>query len=123
MAGLQWIRLDTTFFDNPKVFDLVDDNQHRVVIAHLSAMCHVGKTGGDGFFRENSLRRFAATRRDAEQLVKSGLWIPAPGGWEINDWAEYQSTDEAAKARSDRARKAARKRWENGKGDDDGATV
>ena len=82
----------------------------------MSAMCHVGKTGGDGFFRENSLRRFAATRRDADQLVKSGLWIPAPGGWEINDWAEYQISDDAAKKRSDKARLAAQERWRNQNG-------
>lgn len=111
MAGLQWIRLDTTFFDNGKVVALVDGNQHRVVVTHLSGMCHVGKTGTDGFLPEGALRRFAATKRDAIQLIESGLWIPVPGGYEINDWDEYQISDEAAKARSDKARRAAEKRW------------
>jgi hypothetical protein len=111
MAGLQWIRLDTTFFDNNKIADLVDTNQHRVIITHLSAMCHAGKTGTDGYIRENALRRFAATRKDGQVLVDSGLWIPAPGGWNINDWAEYQVSDDAARKRSDDARRAALSRW------------
>lgn len=111
MAGLQWIRLDTTFFENNKVTDLVDANQHRVVVAHLSAMCHAGKTGTDGYIRENALRRFAATKKDAYLLVDAGLWIPQPGGWSINDWDEYQVADAAAKRRSDKARDAAQRRW------------
>lgn len=118
MAGLQWIRLDTTFFDNGKIAALVDENKHRVVVTHLSGMCHVGKTGTDGFLPENALRRFAANKRDALQLVESGLWIPDQGGWSINDWAEYQVSDEAAQRRSDKARKAARKRWHGDNGED-----
>lgn len=116
MAGLQWIRLDTAFFDNPKIMDLVDRNQHRVVNAHLSMMCHVGKTGGDGYFTEGALRRYGITKKDAATAVDAGLWIPVRGGWEINDWAEYQVSDEAAKARSDKARRAAQKRWANRNG-------
>lgn len=112
MAGLQWIRLDTTFFDNDKIAGLVDEGQYRVIVTHLSGMCHAGKTGTDGYIRQGALRRFAATVKDAHQLVESGLWIPAAGGWDINDWAEYQISDEAAKKRSDKARKAAEHRWD-----------
>jgi hypothetical protein len=111
MSGLQWIRLDTTFFDNGKIANLVDERLHRIVVTHLSGMCHAGKTGTDGYIPANALRRFAAVPRDAEKLVESGLWIPQPGGWSINDWDEYQISDEAAKARSERARAAAEKRW------------
>lgn len=121
MAGRQWIRLDTTFFDNSKIVDLVDAGQHRVIVTHLSGMCHAGKAGTDGYIRENALRRFAGTRKDATVLVESGLWIPAPGGWNVNDWMEYQGTDEAAQMRSDRARKAAEKRWGNRNGGFDDA--
>lgn len=117
MAGLQWIRLDTSFPDNPKIMDLVDHNQHRVVVGHISMMCHVGKTGTDGYFPEGALRRYGITKKDAYTAAESGLWIPAPGGgFAINDWAEYQVSDEAAKARSDKARRAAEKRWANRNG-------
>lgn len=123
MAGLQWIRLDTAFPDNPKIMDLIDRNQHRVVVAHISMMCHVGKTGTDGYFAEGALRRYAITKRDAYTAAESGLWIPGRGnGFEINDWAEYNPSDDAALARSEKARKAAEKRWGNRNGSRDGAT-
>jgi hypothetical protein len=118
MSGLQWIRLDTAFPDNPKIMDLVDNNQHRVVVAHLSMMCHVGKTGSDGYFAEGALRRYAITRKDSVLAVESGLWIPATGGgFEVNDWAGHNPIDGAAMARSDKARRAAQKRWGNRNGD------
>lgn len=112
MAGLQWIRLDTSFPDNPKIMELVDNNQHRVVVAHVSMMCHVGKTGTAGYFTEGALRRYAITKKDAYTAADSGLWVPSRGGgFEIHDWAEYQLADGAAKMRSEKARKAAEKRW------------
>lgn len=116
MAGLQWIRLDTAFPANPKIMDLVDSGQHRAVVAHISMMCHVGRVGGDGYFSEGALRRYGITKKDAAALVDAGLWLPAPGGYQINDWAEYQVSDDAAQARSDKARRAAQKRWANRNG-------
>ncbi len=112
MAGLQWIRLDTTFPDSAKIMHLVDDNQHRVVYAQIAMMCHVGKTETDGYFPEGALRRYAISKKDAGIAVESGLWIPKPGGgFEINDWAEHNPVDGAAQARSEKARLAAQKRW------------
>jgi hypothetical protein len=124
MAGLQWIRLDTTFPDNPKIMDLVDNNQHRVVVAHVSMMCHIGKTETDGYFSEGALRRYAITKKDAGIAVECGLWIPKPGGgFAVNDWAESNPVDAAALARSEKARKAAEKRWRNRNGDGDAEAI
>ena len=114
---LQWIRLDTTFPDHPKIMDLVDQNQHRVVVAHVSMMCHVGKTESDGYFSEGALRRYAITKKDAYAATDAGLWIPSrANGFEINDWAGHNPVDDAAKARSEKARRAADKRWRNRNG-------
>lgn len=114
--ALQWIRLDTSFPDNAKIMDLVDQNQHRVVVAHVSMMCHIGKTETNGYFSEGALRRYAITKRDASVATESGLWVPAQNGYEINGWAEYNPVDGAAEARSEKAKKAARKRWDDEKG-------
>lgn len=119
MAGLQWIRLDTTFPDNPKIMDLVDRNLHRVAFAHVEMMCHVGKTLTDGYFAEGALRRYAITKKDATIAVESGLWVPGRGaGFEINGWAEHNPVDDAAQARSEKARRAAEKRWRDQRGGD-----
>jgi hypothetical protein len=120
MAGLQWIRLDTTFPDNPKIMDLVDNNQYRTVVAHVSMMCHIGKIGSDGYFAEGALRRYGISKKDAYTAVEAGLWIPARGaGFEINDWAGHNPIDAAAEARSEKARRAAEARWrkQNGRGE------
>jgi len=42
-----------------------------------------------------------------------GLWAPAPNGWQINGWDEFQISDEAARARRERAQKGGIKRAEN----------
>lgn len=118
MAGLQWIRLDCSFPDNAKIMELVDTNQHRVVVAHVSMMCHVGKSGTDGFFPEAAMRRYSVTKKDAYTAVDSGLWVPAPRGYSINDWDEYQVSDEAAQKRRERAQKGAAARWANARNGD-----
>jgi len=35
MAGVKWIRLDTTIFDNPKFLFLKEDRRYRLIILHL----------------------------------------------------------------------------------------
>jgi hypothetical protein len=52
-----------------------------------------------------------ATKRNAEDLVKAGLWHTDMGGWSINGWSEFQISDDAAKERSHKSREAALKRW------------
>lgn len=111
MAGLKWIRLDTTMFDNPKLLYLQEDKQHRAIVAYLQGMCYSGRHGLAGFVPSAALRIIGATTNDAKHLVNAGLWQPAPGGWEINGWAEYQLSDEEANRRSDKAKKAAAARW------------
>ena len=54
---------------------------------------------------------FHMTKREADQLAEVGLWLPSDGGWDINGWAEYQPTSDEMRVRSDKARKAAAKRW------------
>lgn len=118
MAGLRWIRLDTDMFDNPKLLYLQDDKRFRAIVTHLHAMCYSGKHGLGGFLPKAALRVLGATSVDATHLVTGGLWEPAPGGWQINDWDEYQLSDGETARRSDKAKKAAAARWavRNGRG-------
>ncbi|QRY48128.1 hypothetical protein JVX93_15880 [Mycolicibacterium boenickei] len=111
MAGLQWIRLDTSTFENPKLLYLQEDKQYRAIVAHLQGMCYSAKHGLSGFIPKVALRVIGATTGDATKLVTAGLWMPAPGGWEINGWAEYQLAGEEAARRSEKAKRAAAARW------------
>lgn len=123
MAGVKWIRLETTMFENPKLLYLKEDKQHKAIIVHLEGMCYSGRHGLAGYIPKAALRIIGATVADANRLVTAGLWEPAVGGWQIKDWGEYQLLDEEAAKRSEKAQKAAAARWGktgvNGVGDVD----
>lgn len=111
MAGVKWIRLETMMFENPKLLYLKEDKQYRAIVVHLEAMTYAGRHGLAGFVPKAALRIIGGMPSDAVHLVNAGLWTPAPGGWEINGWAEYQLADEEANRRSEKAKKAAAARW------------
>lgn len=111
MAGLKWIRLETTIFENPKLLYLKEDKHFRTIVVHLEAMAYSGRHGLGGFVPKAALRIIGGTLADANRLVASSLWTPAPGGWDINGWDEYQLANHEAAARSEKAKKAAAARW------------
>lgn len=116
MAGLKWIRLETSMFENPKLLYLQEDKQYRCIVSYLQGMCYSGRHGLAGFIPKAALRVLGATASDAKRLVEEGLWNPAPGGWSINGWDEYQLSNDEALARSEKAKKAAAARWANRNG-------
>jgi hypothetical protein len=90
--GLPWVRLDTTFFDHPKILNLVADNQHRAIVLYLSAMAYAGKHGTDGFIPREALTFLHGRKADAYNLIRANLWHTDRKGWLINDWSDYQQT-------------------------------
>jgi hypothetical protein len=113
--GLPWVRLDCQMPTNPKVLQLIERKRFRAAFAYVCSLTYSGQHGTDGFIPATALMFIHATRAEANQLVEVGLWVPAPGGWIINGWDEFQVSDEAAKKRRERAQKGAAKRWENAK--------
>lgn len=111
MAGLKWIRIDTQMFENPKLLYLKEDKQYRAVVVHLEGMAYSGRHALAGFIPKAALRIIGATAADAARLVKAGLWDPAPGGWNVHDWDEYQLSADDMQARRERAQKGAAARW------------
>jgi len=120
VAGLPWIRLQTTMFENPKILNLKEDKQWRAVVAHLEAMTYSGRNGLAGYIPKTAVKLLHITDADVKRLVSEGLWMPAPGGWQINGWEDYQLADAESLARSEKAKKAAAARWDrrNGRGDE-----
>ncbi|WP_238780374.1 hypothetical protein [Prescottella equi] len=109
--GLPWIRLDTTIADHPKMLDLAEDKAFQAMTAHMLAMAYAGKHGTDGFIPKGALPFIHGRKTDADRLVRVGLWVETPGGWQIHGWDEYQVSDDEAKARREKAQKAAAVRW------------
>lgn len=109
--ALPWVRLDTSTFDHPKFLGLFAQNQHRSALVFVASMAYSGKHGTDGFIPREALSLLQGRVSDAKNLVEAGLWHECAGGWDINGWDEYQVSDDAAKARRDKAKKAAAIRW------------
>jgi len=113
MAGLPWVRLDAAFPTNPKVLRLIElKDGHRTGFVYLCALAYSGAHGTDGLINANALPFIHGRKLDAQRLVEVGLWHDYPdGGWLINGWDEKQVTSEAARMRSQLAKKAAAARW------------
>lgn len=112
MAGLPWIRLDTSIYDNPKLLILASEKEFQASNLFLLSLAYCGKHGTGGFVLKYMLPRLHGRERDAKRLCEIGLWHVSPGGWTINGYDEYQYSDDAARARSEKAAKAAAARWD-----------
>ncbi len=109
--GLPWVRLDTTFPMNHKVMTLVEDKAWRAISVYAFGLSLAGQQDQGGFLTTSSLQFIHGTKKEAEQLVMVGLWMPRSGGWDINGWKEFQPVNGEAEIRSNKARKAAEARW------------
>lgn len=114
--ALPWVRLDTQWPHNPKFLALVEDKRWRSIAVYMAGLGYSGAHGTAGFLPALSLPMLHGTKREAAELVEVALWIPAPGGWDINGWAEFQPSLEDAISRSEKARKAAAARWRKKEG-------
>lgn len=112
MTGLPWVRLDSGIARNHKILALLDmKDGYRAVTSYVFGLGYSGEQGTNGFIPRNALPFIHARATEAQRLVQVGLWHADPGGWLINDWLEYQPSNEASIARSTRARAAAAARW------------
>lgn len=98
-------------FENPKLLYLKEDKQYKAIVVHLEGMAYSGRHGLAGYIPKAALRIIGASVADTNRLVNEGLWSPAPGGWQINGWDDYQLADEESTKRSEKAKKAAAARW------------
>jgi hypothetical protein len=110
--ALPWVRMDTQWPNNPKFLQLVEDKKWRAIAVYWAGLSWSGAQGQAGFLPAYALPMIHGTRREAADLIDVGLWVPSRGGWDINDWSEYQPTNEEHEARSQRARDAALVRWQ-----------
>lgn len=109
--GLPWVRLDTQWPHNPKFLMLVEDKKWRAIAVYMASLGYSGAHGTAGFLPYYALSVMHATKKEAAELTAVRLWLDAEGGWQINDWDEYQPSNEESEKRSKKARDAAFARW------------
>ena len=109
--GLLWVRLDCAMPSNPKILALIEAKRFKAAFGYLCALTYAGQHGTDGFIPASALPFIHMTRADANHCADAGLFEVVPGGWDINDWHEFQMSNSETQARKQRARDAALARW------------
>lgn len=92
--GLPWVRLDSTFPDNPKVLKLIHEGKQRAINVYVFGLSYCGHQETDGHIPVYALRVIHARPIDAQTLVNAGLWERNGDGWIVHDWADYQRSPE-----------------------------
>src|SRR4051812_9685997 len=109
---MTWVRLDDGFADHPKVVSI----GKTALAVHVWAICYSARHLTDGFIALGALSgcpwvsKRSALESALGRLEGAGLWERREGGFEINDYLDYNPT--AAKVKEKRAASAERQqRW------------
>jgi len=112
VASLSWVRVDAALARNHKTLALLEQKGgDRALNTYIFGLGHCAEQGTDGFIPSVALGLIHGTTKAAQQLCAVALWHEVPGGWDVNDYTEYQPSDDETKKRSEKARKAAEVRW------------
>lgn len=128
MARSLYVPVDVNFGDDPKVLEAGPDAE----FVYLRSLLLAKRIGGDGHIHRAHLFRLASdltavqtgetTVADiAGVLVKVGLWVEVPDGWQIAAWLKHNPSD--AELEESRQTAASRKaKWRESQRDTDAAT-
>lgn len=99
-----WFKVDDSLSDHPKVADAGNTAMGLWLRAGAWSSRHLT----DGFVPASLLQTWGGSRRQAEALVKAGLWSAEPDGYQFHDWGQYQPL--RSKVEADREATARRAR-------------
>lgn len=116
--ALPWVRLDANIGTHDKVLALESDPSSRkwqALWSYAVALAWSGGQGTDGHIPRYALQNIKGTAVTARLLVKYRLWIEAPDGWRIVNYAERQQLDIVSAGKREMKRYASEKgncvRW------------
>ena len=108
---MTWIRIDDNLPDHPKLIGL-PDNAFRL---YISLLCYSSRYLTDGFIPSPAADRLGHLGVFGE-LTIAGLIQPLDGGWQIENYEEYQSTKAEVEIVKARNRERTQKWREKNKG-------
>jgi hypothetical protein len=102
---MPWVKLDDSWYDNPKFLDL----EPAAIGAWVLGLSYCARHLTDGALTRTALKRLVADCDDlADDLVAAGLWDVTDDGWQVHDYLDYQPSaaevKEARKKRQDAGR-------------------
>ena len=109
MAKL-FAKFDLDFIDNPKIVGLSDAAFRAYVEGIVYSRTHLT----DGFIdaRIAGHRRWDGAAPELISNDRNPSWVEVPGGWQIHDFAEHQTTNADIEVIRERKKSAANKRWD-----------
>lgn len=93
MAGLPWLRLDSSFYSHDKILNLLDDpsaKKWQAITCYVFGLTWCVQVGNDGRIPKSALGVINCTPTVARLLVKYQLWDEAVSGWQIRNFADRQ---------------------------------
>lgn len=87
---MDWVKLHTRFYVDPKVASLPDADTEMMFVRSLA---YAGDQETSGFIPESIVPLLTRKRRHAgcvKALVESGLWTKVTGGYRIGAWSDWQ---------------------------------
>lgn len=108
----EWARIDVNFLRHPQVSRLTTPQQ----IGYLALILYAQEHETDGHIPRSCLKWCDVTAKAVQAMQDAGLVEPTPDGWHITGFLNHQRSreemDSARQVASEKARKAARARWD-----------
>ena len=105
---MPWFRVDDGFYSSRKVTQIPRAERWGAIGLWTIAGTWSAKELTDGFIPDYQLEELGGRESDADNLVRTGLWLRVEGGFEFSNWGEYQPTK--AETEAAREKEAERKR-------------
>lgn len=113
---MSWFKVDDKLWGHPKWLAV----PARARGLWVTAGSWSAERATDGLIPREALRALGGTTKDAEALVKAGLWHEEPTGWRFHEWTVYQPDAASEKARrkaeSDAGALGNHRRWHVARG-------
>jgi len=96
---LPWVRLDTNLPSHDKILGLLEERDgFRTALVYVFGLSYCGANETDGLIPFAAIGLIHGRKKDAEALVKHGLWKPVPRGWEVHNWLNRQQASQVTDA-------------------------
>lgn len=103
---MTWFKVDDGLAVHPKV--LAAGNMAMGLWVRAGSWCAANLT--DGHLPRTMIAPLDGRKRDADRLIKAGLWIETSGGYQFVDWSDWQPTKEQVRADREATKKRV-SRW------------
>ena len=111
MMSLPWVRLDANIASHDKTLKAIGERGKPAMAVYMFGLAWSGGHVTDGHIPCVALPMIHGTTKDADLLVRVGLWDPDPDGdgWWVHNWGQRQEASEITESKRRKAAEAGRR--------------